>query len=38
MEERQLFTFNVAVTESQNAGGVGLMRGVPITGCCEGGA
>jgi len=38
MVERGLVTFTETVTASPNAGDVGLMIGVPITGGCEGGA
>ncbi len=38
MVERALVTFTETVTASPNAGDVGLMTGVPITGACDGGA
>jgi len=38
MVERALVTFTETVTASPNAGDVGLMIGVPITGGCDGGA
>src|SRR3989440_12339383 len=37
MVERALVTFTETVTASPNAGDVGLMRGVPIAGGCDGG-
>ena len=37
MVERALVTFTETVTASPNAGDVGLMIGVPITGGCDGG-
>src|SRR5207245_10122890 len=37
MVERPLVTFTETVTASPNAGDVGLMIGVPITGGCDGG-